>query len=178
MKRVLQIGMLVVMAVFLAEMFTPLQLGSCETHVDKKATKTLELQARGVVGGAPAVAFQVHGGDVAFGDGLRAAFKDELARRMPQAKYVDGPPGKDAVLLRMTLTAADRRWTPVYSHEALSTHTTIQLPGTKATSQITADADVDAVCKGLVSRGRFQAHADTLAPFATWLVDQLAQAKP
>ena len=177
MKRALQVGLILVMALMIVEMFTPLHMATCETHVDKKATQTIALPGRGSIGEEPAVAFQIHGGDVAFGDGLRAAFKEELAKRMPKSRFVDGPPGKDSVLLRMTLSAYDARWTPVYSHEGLATHTTIQLPGTKAAAQITADADVDAVCKGLVSRGHFQAHSDTLAPFAAWLVDQLEQAK-
>jgi hypothetical protein len=172
-KRPLQILLMVVMAVFLAEMFTPLQAADCGATVERAAATDTQIGAKHFVADDAAVAFQIHGGDKAFLDGLRAAFQDELAKKFPKAKLVDGPPPKDSVLLRLTLTSADERWTPFYSHEALGLHTVVQRGGL----QTAADGKLDAVCKGLVSRGHFQAHADTLAPLAQYLVDQLTAAK-
>ncbi len=176
-RRALQIGMLLVMGLFLVEMFTPLHVASCKTTIDKSDEKTRAISTRGHLAEDAPVAFQVHGGDKAFLSGLRDAFKAELQERMPHAKFVDGPPQHDSALVRMTLTSADERWTPLYSHEGLGTHMTLQLPGAHAGTQITADATVDAVCTGLVSRGHFQEHGDTTAPLAAWLVDQLVAAR-
>ncbi|HEY4220636.1 MAG TPA: hypothetical protein VGO62_04820 [Myxococcota bacterium] len=179
-RRALQIALLVVMAIFLGTMFTPLHVADCATTIDKKSEATVavnDARLHGDAGDDALVAFQIHGGDNAFDDGLRAAFKDALAKKAPNAKVVDGPPPKNSVLLRVTLTSADLRWTPFYSHEALGAHTAIQLPGMSAGKQITADTNIDAVCKGLVSRAHFQAHGDTTAPLAEWLVDNLAAAR-
>lgn len=176
-KRVAQILLMVVMAVFLVEMFTPLHVATCESSIDKKDEKTIDLGgAHGSLSDTSPIAFQIHGGDNTFGDALRAAFKDAVSAKFPDQKLVDGPPPRNGILLVLTLKSDDARWTPFYSHEGLGVHTTIQMPGTGKAQQITADANVDAVCKGLVSKSHFAAHGETASSLAPWLVEQLAAA--
>jgi hypothetical protein len=176
-RRLLQILLLVVMALFLAEMFTPLHVASCNSVIGKKDEKIGDISAVGHLDDNAPVAFQIHGGDNVFMQSLRGHFKEELAKKMPGATLVDGPPPKNSVSLLMTLKAADERWTPFYSHEALGIHTTIQLPGAARGMQIVADTDLDAVCTGLVARSHFQGHEDTTAPLGAWLVDELLSAR-
>jgi hypothetical protein len=176
-RRIGQIALLLVMAVFLVEMFTPLHAATCDSSIDKKDEKAVDLGgARGALSDTSPIAFQIHGGDNTFGDALRAAFKEAVSAKFPEQKLVDGPPPRNGILLVLTLKTDDARWTPFYSHENLGVHTTIQFPGQGKAQQISADANVDAVCKGLVSKSHFAAHGETTSSLAPWLVEQLAAA--
>jgi hypothetical protein len=176
-KRVVQILMSIFIVVFLVEKFTPLHAATCESSIDKKDEKTIDVGGgKGSLSESSPVAFQIHGGDNAFGDALRSAFKDALSAKFPEQKFVDGPPPKNGILVVFTLKSYDARWTPFYSHEGLGVHTTIQLPGQSKSQQITADTNVDAVCKGLVSDSHFQQHGEVTSSLGPWLVEQLAAA--
>src|SRR5438067_13399541 len=95
-RRALQIVLVIVMAVFLVEMFTPLHEATCTATVTKKSAHGGMVPGKGMaMADAAPVAFQIHGGDNVFGDALRAKFKDAMKTAFPDVKLLDGPPGRN-----------------------------------------------------------------------------------
>jgi hypothetical protein len=140
-KRIVQIGILLLFAVLLLPAFTPLHAASCEFTAPDDAP------ASNVKPGPLSIGLDLRAGDKALAAALRESFAHELEKRHPGSAIAEGPrPPPGSLMVRLG-TGGNVRWFPVWSHAELNFEGKMGKEDVKR--------KLEATCKGLVNRDKF-----------------------